>query len=188
MNNTYFPSLPKVPTQLQAVEVSISVDYLEDILAFLLTKKISFGMTYKSAIVPAKPLEPDLTKERHESSNDSYSNAVHSPMRSVMEAICQKYIHDNIEQIPPKEIEISEEYHLKLSTFKRTFKSCYGKSFYQMYMDKKMEYAKKLLLQGIRAAKVSERVGYAQPIKFNKTFQKYFGMTPKQYQTTHLMK
>jgi hypothetical protein len=74
MNNTYFPSLPKVPTQLQAVEVSISADYFDDILAFLLTKKISFRMTYKSTIVPAKPLEPDLTKEMHESSNGVCQN------------------------------------------------------------------------------------------------------------------
>ncbi len=184
MNNINFPSLSKVPTQPQAVEVSISTDYIEDLLSFLLTKKISFGMSYKSMAVPAKPFELpiDFAKEVPEKSNALVSSALISPMQRVMETIYQKYIRDNIEQTPPNETIIAEEYQLRVATFKRNFKARYGKSFYQLYMDKKMEYAKGLLLEGISASEISNRIGYTQPIKFNKIFQKYFGMTPKQYQ------
>lgn len=184
MNNTYFPSLSKTPTQPQAVEVSISTDYLEDVLSFLLTKQISFEMTYESMVVPAKPSEQhsDFAKEIPEKSIGVHSLALNSPKKTVMETIYQKYIRDNIEQTPLNETIIAEEYQLRVATFKRNFKARYGKSFYQLYMDKKMEYAKGLLLEGISASEISNRIGYTQPIKFNKIFQKYYGMTPKQYQ------
>lgn len=45
-----------------------------------------------------------------------------------------------------------------------------------------MEYAAELLEAGHRASEVSVKIGYTQPIKFNKMFQKHFGITPKRYQ------
>jgi AraC-like DNA-binding protein len=58
----------------------------------------------------------------------------------------------------------------------------FGINFYQLYVDTKMEHATALLKSGLRANVVSERVGYMHPIKFNKMFQKHFGITPKKYQ------
>jgi len=49
-------------------------------------------------------------------------------------------------------------------------------------VDKKMEYAAELLEAGHRASEVSVKIGYKYPIKFNKMFQKHFGITPKRYQ------
>ncbi len=62
---------------------------------------------------------------------------------------------------------------MTLTAFKNGFKEEYGKPFYQLYMEKRMEHAKALLLEGLSAAKVAELVGYAQPIKFNKTLFKF---------------
>ena len=186
MNNTYSSSLPKVPTQPQSVKVSVSADNIEDFLAFLLTKKISFRLTYESMVVPAKPLKPhnNFANEIPEKSIDVHSLPLKLPIQNIMETIYQKYICDNIRQIPPNETIIAEEYHLQVATFKKNFKACYGKSFYQLYMDKRMEYAAQLLRRGYRANKVSAMVGYGEKscIKFKKMFQKHFGITPKKYQ------
>lgn len=105
---------------------------------------------------------------------------------AIIECIYQKYIEENFTQIPPKEPEIAKEFRISLAILKSSFKEVYGKPFYQLYVERKMEYAKTLLLQGISAVKVSELIGYSQPIKFNKMFQKHFGITPKKYQMSHI--
>lgn len=48
--------------------------------------------------------------------------------------------------------------------------------FYRVYKGYKMEYAEGLLREGQTASSVSERVGYTQPIKFNKMFERFYGM------------
>lgn len=84
----------------------------------------------------------------------------------------------------PSEKVIAEEFNISVISFKSQFKEKYGKTFYQYYLDKRMEYAAVLLKQGYKANDVSKRVGYGDKssIKFNKMFQKHFGITPKKYQ------
>lgn len=188
MNNTYFPAATHQLSQSPMVEFSISTDSLSDVLDFLVTQKISFGMTYTSQNIPKIVSETilDEAQTMSERNNVSYPNLPKSPVQRIVESIYKKYIEENIEQIPPKEIDIAKEYNLKAATFKTTFKALYGKPFYQLYMEKKMKYAAILLRKGYRANAVSKRIGYSQPIKFNMVFQKYMGMTPKKYQTLHL--
>jgi AraC-like DNA-binding protein len=45
-----------------------------------------------------------------------------------------------------------------------------------------MEYVAELLEGGYKAVDVSVQLGYSQPIKFSKMFQKHFGVTPRRYQ------
>lgn len=99
-----------------------------------------------------------------------------------LEIIFRKYIIKGIESIPPKIEEIASEAGLSLSQFKALFKKRYGKPFYQIYIEHKMAYAARLLREGYTSVVVSERIGYVHPIKFNKMFQKYYGMTPYKYQ------
>jgi YesN/AraC family two-component response regulator len=51
-------------------------------------------------------------------------------------------------------------------------------------MEKRRDYAAQLFKEGYKAVEVSRRIGYGDKpyIKFNKMFQKHFGMTPKKYQ------
>lgn len=70
--------------------------------------------------------------------------------------------------------------------FKTYFKKEYQKTFYHYYMEKKMAYAAELLKEGHIASDVSKKMGYSHPIKFNKMFQKYYGITPKKYQTMNM--
>jgi AraC-like DNA-binding protein len=91
---------------------------------------------------------------------------------------------EGIERTPLKTSEIAAELGISDSSFKSQFKALYGKPFFQIYIKKRMEYAAQLLKQGYRAIKVSAMVGYGEKscIKFNKMFQKHFGITPKKYQ------
>lgn len=70
---------------------------------------------------------------------------------------------------------------MNCSVVKAKFRELTDKTFYQYYVLKKMDYAAELLKAGHKATKVSEKIGYRHPIKFNKMFQKYFGVTPHQY-------
>ena len=51
-----------------------------------------------------------------------------------------------------------------------------------------MEYASELLKKGQTATYISKHLGYSHPIKFNKMFQKHFGVTPKKFQMQHSTK
>jgi AraC-like DNA-binding protein len=51
-------------------------------------------------------------------------------------------------------------------------------------MEKRRDYAAQLFKEGYKAVEVSKQIGYGDKscIKFNRMFQKHFGITPKRYQ------
>lgn len=159
------------------VDFVIPADSAQTVVMFLLSHKISFHLMTSNYTEFAP-----IGSGRKEGKNGVNSGLGSARESTVIESIYQKYIEENIEQTPPAESEITNEFGITSNLFKNGFKSRYGKPFYQLYMEKKMEYAAYLLRTGIRAVRVSERLGYAQPIKFSKMFQKYFGLTPKKYQ------
>ena len=75
-----------------------------------------------------------------------------------------------------------------VATFKNQFKKVYGTTFHKVSMAKRMEYAAKLLCEGCTASFAGREVGYAHPIKFNKQFQKHFGITPGRYKMEHMVR
>lgn len=154
------------------VDFIIPAESAQAVVTLLLSNKIAFSLTFSNCP------ETILKEVKVKQSNDTGSEF----RKITFEAIYRKYIEESMEQMPPKESQIATEFGMPLTAFKIGFKEVYGKPFYQLYMEKRMEYAKTLLLEGLRAAKVAELVGYAQPIKFNKMFQKHYGITPKKYQ------
>lgn len=165
------------------VDFIIPAESVQTVVKLLRTHQISFMLK------PSNDEEYSIQVKQQMSEIDINQD---KPLRelnqvyAVIERIYQKYIEEDIRQIPPKEPEIAKEFKISLAILKSSFKEVYGKPFYQLYVEKKMEYAKTLLLQGISAVKVSELIGYSQPIKFNKMFQKHFGITPKRYQMSHI--
>ncbi len=98
-----------------------------------------------------------------------------------------KYI-DNISEFPLPDIEqLAAEFNISVITLKDRFKQRYQKTLYVSYMEKRMEHAAMLLKKGHTATDVTRLVGYGpkSAIKFNKMFQKHFGLTPKSYQMQH---
>jgi|JI10StandDraft_1071094.scaffolds.fasta_scaffold416505_1 AraC-like DNA-binding protein len=164
------------------VDFAVSMESVQTVVMLLISNKIPFTLTSSNHIENTQKTI-DSTFEMPDDPKDMYT-----PMQSkasVIESIYLKYLNQNIEQFPPKDAEIAAEFDITLGSFKNGFKAAYGKTFHQLYMEKKMEYAKMLLLKGFRAAEISERLGYSQHIKFSKIFQKYVGLTPTSYQRNH---
>lgn len=147
-----------------------------NIVQFLIDRAISFSM-----VVPANPKSP------RQSEVSQPSAGVGLEINSAMESAYQKYINGALGPVPPKLADIAAELKMGESVFKAFFKNKYGKPFYQVYLDRRMEQAARLLKKGHKCNEVSQMVGYGErsAIKFNKMFQKHFGITPKKYQMTY---
>lgn len=78
---------------------------------------------------------------------------------SRIERVFQKYIKEGLATIPPNMKFIAEEARVSASQFRTLFKKRYGKTFYNYYIEAKMEYAATLLQQGFRAPEVSAQIG-----------------------------
>ncbi|MFN4147322.1 MAG: helix-turn-helix transcriptional regulator [Runella sp.] len=109
---------------------------------------------------------------------------------AIVEAFHEKYIANITDSILPPIKQLAVEFGMQEEQLKRLYKTRYGTPFYQAYMNKKMERALKLLLEGHKCQEVSRMIGYGEisAIKFNKMFQKHFGITPKKFQMLNLKK
>jgi AraC-like DNA-binding protein len=163
------------------VHLHLSVNDFQHCLPDFINKAISFEVTYHSNH-EVKEIVTHKVRVSPSSSSPKKKESSESKKDSKMAQIYQKYIVENIEQIPPTDAQIAKEFEMSVPTFKNKFKMSFGKTFYQLYMDKKMEYAANLLRKGFRANEVSARMGYSQPIKFSMIFKKHFGITPKKFQ------
>lgn len=164
----------------QTLELTVLQDDLSNLFSLLVSHKIPFqfsaikeqqSVSSAEAVLP-RPHFGKVLKQDVESEKDALSR------------IYDEYFGKDFILADPSEAEIAQKYGKSLNTFRQHFKQKYGKSFCQLYMEKKMEHAAFLLRQGLRANRVSKMVGYGQKsaIKFNKMFQKHFGTTPKNYQ------
>jgi AraC-like DNA-binding protein len=180
--------LDKNPSE-SYVNIVLNAGHVNTILPFLITNEIPFTLSAAGEGVEKMDSEPKPIEKKESMLLNLAQSVISLPPRSgdkkkniLIDKIYQKYIVKGIEKIPPVSEEIAEEIGLSLSQFKALFKKRYGKPFYQMYVEHKMEYAAQLLREGYTSVVVSERIGYVHPIKFNKMFQKYYGVTPYQYQ------
>jgi AraC-like DNA-binding protein len=185
MNLPTTPAKMNLSSSALRVELSIASEQLTDVLSLLMNQNISFTINYAPKLIPEVVAEKQpissiveepffLSRPKGKPINVKYTE--------IVRAVYKYYFIDNIEKMPPNITEIAGKYDITPITLKNVFKTVYEKPFYQLYMEKRMEYAAKLLKNGYGANKVSERLGYSQAIKFNKIFQKYYGITPKKYQ------
>jgi len=139
----------------------------------LIRHQISFEVKYHSRPVPS-----------FKDKESSFYDAPSDNFTELVKEIYNKYLNGNFKNVPPNEQEIAKEHGIKLMSFKRLFKKIYGQPFYQLYLERRMEYAAQLLQKGYKANEVAAMIGYSasSAIKFNKMFQKRFQMTPKKYQ------
>lgn len=74
---------------------------------------------------------------------------------------------------------IARNVNISASSLLRHFKLIYGKSMQQYYLEKKMEFARKMLLENrVTVKKVAQAFGYKQPSAFIEIFTKQFGYSP----------
>lgn len=163
-----------LPKERQTYDIFIKISSRDRklLVDFLTEKKVAFSIM---------PYVSENNSSIHKEELLVGSEQLLSATEQFLESVYLKYILKNSGVTPSIE-KIAEEAGWTQSLFKSRFKAYYGKPFYQAYMEKKMKYAAELLNKGWKAADVSVEVGYAQPIKFNKMFQKHFGITPKKFQ------
>jgi len=152
-------------------------------LEFLIKAHIPFKVEYRGITDESSSSELSLTSSPSESS---------SPKRKIkrlrdtqlIENIYKQYISESNFSTAANIKDIIREHKISLLNFQQLFKNIYGKSFYQLYIDKKMDYAASLLRKGHKAKEIARMIGYGDKssIKFNKMFQKHFGVTPKKFQ------
>ncbi len=80
---------------------------------------------------------------------------------------------------PPKIEAIASRVNMSISSLLRQFKLLYGKSVYEYYVEKKMELAKKMILESkVSIKEIAKMLGYNQPSPFIETFTKQYGFSP----------
>ncbi len=176
--------------QQQTVCIQIEQKDTPMLLSFLLSKQISFDLIYqspnhKTTLVSEQQKELVVTQDREMLNKEMLLSM---SVRQKIEWTYEYYIQQKCNESIPSEDEIASQIDMAPSQFRTLFKRIYGQGFYQLYLAKRMEYASKLLRKGFKCNEVAKAVGYGNnsAIKFNKMFQKHFGITPKKYQLKYV--
>ena len=95
-----------------------------------------------------------------------------------MQAV-EKILRDHMQTPLPDMETIARMSTTSLSTLKRHFKGVYGKGIYEYYLEIKMEFAKRLLLENdLSVNEVAFRLNYEKVSSFIDTFKKHQGFSP----------
>lgn len=96
---------------------------------------------------------------------------------------------DHLNMPLPNLSQIAVQVTLSESTLKRHFKNVFGKSVYDYYLEKKMEYAKQILSdEPLTVNEIAERLGYEKVSNFIGIFKKRYGVSPGNIKKKTLMK
>jgi AraC-like DNA-binding protein len=90
-------------------------------------------------------------------------------------SILSKHLESKLPSLPvlAKKVEVSE------STLKRNFKSVFGTSIYEYYLQSKMEWARQLFHdRSLSVKEVAFRLGYEKPSSFIKIFKRIYHYPP----------
>ncbi|MBA2249013.1 MAG: helix-turn-helix transcriptional regulator [Chitinophagaceae bacterium] len=194
---------------IQAIDITLRADWLERIFPdagpeFLALLKSMIESESPVTLMEPTTLEeyqalvelysPDSTKElfiksrvmfiissflsriTNREQNDLYSSAsINYSQLMYLEDI----ITANIKKtLPPLEV-IARKVNMSISSLKRHFKSLYNKNIYEYYLDKKMEYAKRLIIENeFNTNEVAGILGYDNVSHFIETFKKFHGVSP----------
>jgi AraC-like DNA-binding protein len=91
----------------------------------------------------------------------------------------EQLLEDHFEKDLPSIEDIARTAALSESTLKRHFKVMFGKSIYEFYLEKKMDYAKRLLLEKpLTVKEVAYRLGYEKTSNFIHIFKKFHHYSP----------
>jgi AraC-like DNA-binding protein len=95
--------------------------------------------------------------------------------------LAEKMLEENLEGIFPGVDAIAKRVALSESTLKRYFKTVFNRSMYEHYLEIKMEYAKRLMLEKhVTVNEVASILNYEKVSSFIETFKKHHGYSPGQ--------
>lgn len=167
------------------VGIFLPITNLEHVIPYFISHRIPFSIDYK-ANESLENLKPSGTVNSTLPSSIPVKISYNG--EEITKEIFNKYIENADFKNPPIEAEIAKKYGLSIPFLRTNIKLLYKKTLYQLFLDKRMERAKELLLKGYSCTQVSEAVGYGKnsSIKFNKMFQKHYKVTPKKFQISNL--
>ena len=156
----------------------IASEFVSDIVSYLISTNIPFQISYT-----------DNKEKESQSTPQLNTSTVTAPKSTPPIPLTLEYIPELITQALTEGTTlhtstIIRDTRMSAVIFQGKFKGLYNATFYQYYLNKRMEYAASLLNQGYKVEEVSKQIGYGEKsaIKFNKMFQKHFGITPKKFQ------
>src|SRR5438477_529074 len=111
------------------------------------------------------------------SSPGSRATDYHDKISRIKQA--EDILVDSLRNNLPPVKEIAQAVFMSESTLKRYFKVFYGKNIYEFYLQKKMELAKRMMIEeNLNVSQVAREIGYENPNNFIATFKKHFGYLP----------
>lgn len=125
----------------------------------------------------AGPLISDFLEKLSRTETEKSCGNIDMYYEKVMEAeeILITYLHTTL----PRLGNVAQQVALSESTLKRYFKLIFGKSIYEYYLNKKMEIARKLLLEKpLTVNEAAELMGYEKVSNFIDIFKKHHGCSP----------
>jgi AraC-like DNA-binding protein len=179
------PAMTDSKNVQSSVFVELNQAYLPSLMDFMVSHQVPFHLNYHKIDTQSS------YKTLNSIENSHNSDDTPAPEKKLSKSEKQLFLFNQIKKkyLDCKQItkvslkEIAAEYGISVPTINQLFNKIEGRPFYQIYMERKMDYAAKLLREGRTAQDTSTLIGYSHPIKFNKMFQKYFGLTPKKYQS-----
>ena len=79
-----------------------------------------------------------------------------------------------------------QNYGIKRTTLTRLSKEIYGKTIFQLYTDKRFEYALSLLADGTSSvSEIAKHCAFSSVAAFSKAFTNYYGASPSKYLNEH---
>lgn len=161
------------------VVIKIAPESLTKCLDYFLSQQLAFEVQFKREENLHKSEELNVV---HETTAPVFE--INNGQGHIAKKVYNKYINKITEAPLPGMAEIAAEFGVSVNKLKILFLEEYGQPMYKAYMQSRMMKSAELLGKGYKASAVSTMVGYGDKsgIKFNKMFQKHFGMTPKKYQ------
>lgn len=109
---------------------------------------------------------------------DNKVQKLHGALRYDQIIKAKNIIMENIHAIPKMEV-VAKTVNMSVSSLFRQFKLMFGKSIYEYILEKKMELAKKMMVEERMDVKtIAARLGYNQASPFIEAFTKWHGCSP----------
>ncbi len=145
-------------------------------LLFLEAEKIWFFKTgtyyYRVMSILYKILDL-LIKENEKETLHPLQKKIHPALQYISENICQTRFDYQ---------KLAELCDMSYSYFRRLFKECMKMTLTEYITERKILYAKELLVSGVyRIGEIADLVGFTDIYYFSRVFKKVVGMSPKQY-------
>ena len=110
--------------------------------------------------------------------NRNWSEVIQNTVRYEQIMRVASLVMENVKELPSIDT-IAKEVNMSASSLLRQFKLIYKKSIHEYYVERKMELAKRMILEnGISIKEMAAYLGYKQASPFIESFTKHHGYSP----------